>query len=205
MHGLINRSLEGFLSETYGASVWRDVAEGAGLGFEHFESMFEYEDWLTYAVLETAAVRLSKSQETILEDLGTYLVSSPNVKSLRRLLRFGGVTFVDFLHSLDDLYDRAKLAVPELELPKFNLQEKGEAGNFKVVCTGPYTGFGRAMLGVLRAMADDYGALVFMEFHETGDGVEEISITLVQSSFADGRDFSLAGPNIQNTTNGGGA
>lgn len=194
MHGLINRSLEGFLSDTYGARVWRDVAEGAGLGFEHFESMFEYEDWVTYAVLETAAVRLSKSPDTILEDLGTYLISSPNVKSLRRLLRFGGVTFVDFLHSLDDLYDRAKLAVPELELPRFNLLEDGKAGSFKVVCVGPHNGFGRAMLGVLRAMADDYGALVFMEYHGAEDGTEEISITLVQSSFADGRDFCLAGP-----------
>jgi len=194
MHGLINRSLESFLSDTYGASVWRDVVEAAGLGFEHFESMFEYEDWLTYAVLETAAVRLAKSPDTILEDLGTYLVSSPNVKSVRRLLRFGGFTFVDFLHSLDDLYDRAKLAVPELELPKFNLLEDGKAGSFKVVCNGPHYGFGRTMLGVLRAMADDYGALVFMEFHGAGDGFEEISITLVQSSFADGRDFCLASP-----------
>lgn len=198
MHGLINRSLESFLSDTYGTGVWREVAEAAGLGFEHFESMFEYEDWMTYAVLENAAEHLAKSPDTILEDLGTHLVSSPNVKSLRRLLRFGGGTFVDFLHSLDDLYDRAKLAVPELELPTFKLLDDGKAGNFKVVCNGPHNGFGRAMLGVLRAMADDYGALVFMEYHSAGDGFEAISITLVQSSFADGRDFSLTSPDAEN-------
>ncbi len=198
MHGLINRSLESFLSDTYGAPLWRDVAEGAGLAFEHFESMFEYEDWMTYVVIETAAERLNKSPDTILEDMGTYLVSSPNVKSLRRLLRFGGDSFVDFLHSLDDLYDRAKLAVPELELPMFKLLGDDTDGSFRVVCTGPHFGFGRAMLGVLRAMADDYGALVFMEYHGAGDGFEEISITLVQSSFADGRDFSLASPDASN-------
>ncbi len=196
MHGLINRSLESFLSETYGAAVWHDVVEAAGLGFEHFESMFEYEDWQTYAVIECAAELLSKSSDTILEDLGTYLVSSPNVKSLRRLLRFGGDTFVDFLHSLDDLYDRGKLAVPELELPTFKLLEEGRPGCFTVVCHGPHKGFGRAMLGVLRAMADDYGALVFMEYQGGRDGFEEISITLVESSFADGRDFSLARPDV---------
>lgn len=205
MHGLINRSLESFLSDTYGASVWRDVAEGANLGFEHFESMFEYEDWLTYAVLETAAERLTKPQETILEDMGTYLVSSPNVKSLRRLLRFGGDSFVDFLHSLDDLNDRAKMAVPELEVPKLTLLEDGAEGCFKVVCTCQHKGFGRAMLGMLRAMADDYGALVFMEYQEAGDGVEEISIKLVQSSYAGGRDFSLAGPNNASAQSGGGS
>jgi hypothetical protein len=195
MHGLINRSLECFLSDTYGADVWYDVAKEAGLGFQHFEAMLDYDDALSYAVLEAAANRLTKSNDTILEDLGTYLVSSPNVKSLRRLLRFGGVTFVDFLHSLDDLYDRAKLAVPELELPKISLLNDGTDGNFKVVCKGLHSGFGRVMLGLLRAMADDYGALVFMEYHGSGEGYEEISITLVQSGYTDGRDFSLAHPN----------
>ena len=194
MHGLINRSLECFLNDTYGADVWHDVVKGAGLGFKHFEPMLDYDDALSYAVLAAAANRLSKSNDTLLEDLGTYLVSSPNVKSLRRLLRFGGVTFVDFLHSLDDLYDRAKLAVPELELPKISLLNDGNNGSFKVVCKGPHRGFGRVILGLLRAMADDYGALVFMEYHGAGEGYEEISITLVQSGYADGRDFSLAHP-----------
>lgn len=194
MHGLINRSMECFLSDTYGSDVWLDVVKDAGLGFEHFESMFDYDDTLTYAVLASAAKRLSKARATLLEDMGTYLVSSPNVQSLRRLLRFGGVTFVEFLHSLDDLNDRAKLAVPELELPKFKLLKNGDAGGFTLICRGPHKGFGRVMMGVLRAMADDYGALVFMEYDGAGDGFEEISIALVESSFADGRDFSLAGP-----------
>lgn len=194
MHGLINRSLERFLSDTYGNDVWLDVVKGAGLGFENFESMFEYDDVLTYAVLDAAAVRLSKTRETMLEDLGTYLVSSPKIESLRRLLRFGGVTFVEFLHSLDDLHERAKLAVPELELPKLYLLGYGDTGSFKLICNGPHEGFGRVMIGLLRAMADDYGALVLLEDLGGSGEAEEVSIVLVESSFADGRDFSLAGP-----------
>lgn len=194
MHGLINRSLESFLSNTYGADEWRAVTRDADLGFYNFESMFDYKDELTFAVIDAAATRLSKSHDTILEDLGTYLVSSPDVQSLRRLLRFGGVTFDEFLHSLDDIYERAKLAVPELELPKFNLSEEGERGSFKLICTSPHVGFGRVTMGLLRAMADDYGALVFLEYAGAGDGFEEISIVLVESSYADGRDFSLAEP-----------
>ena len=194
MHGLINRSLECFISNTYGADEWRAVAREAGLEFEHFESMFDYDDVLSYAVLDASAARLSKSHNTILEDLGTFLVSSPDVQSLRRLLRFGGVTFEEFLHSLDDVYDRAKLAVPELELPKFNLLEEDEQGRFKLVVTSPHVGFARVTMGLLRAMADEYGALVFLEYAGAGDGFEEISVVLVQSGYADGRDFSLAEP-----------
>jgi len=194
MHGLINRSLECFLSDTYGNDVWRDVARRAGLGFDRFESMFEYDDALTYAVLGAASETLSKSRETLLEDLGTYLVSTPKVESLRRLLRFGGETFLEFLHSLDDLQDRAKLAVPDLSLPNLTLSGGAETGDFRLLCEGPPKGFGWVMMGLLRTMADDYGALAILENRGDADCCEEISITLVESSFADGRDFDLASP-----------
>jgi len=194
MHGLINRSLECFISTTYGTPVWQDVVRRAGLGFDRFEAMFEYDDTLTYAVLEAASTCLSKPREILLEDLGTYLVSNPANESLRRLLRFGGDSFVEFLHSLDDLQGRAKLAVPELELPRITLLGGRGSDSYRLICKGPPRGFGRVMRGVLRAMADDYGALVLLEDINGEAGCEEIVITLVQSGFADGRDFRLAGP-----------
>lgn len=198
MHGLLNRSMECFLSDTYGSDVWLAVVKDADIGFEHFEAMFDYPDSISHVVLEAAAKRLLKSPSTLLEDMGTYLVSSEKIQSPRRLLRFGGATFDEFLHSLDDLYDRAKLAVPELELPRYRLLENGKGGEFKLICTSQYKGFGRVTMGVLRAMADDYGALVFMEYAGAGDGYEEISIALVESSFSEGRYFSLVDP-IRNT------
>ena len=194
MHGLINRSLECFINTTYGATVWDDVAKRADLGFERFEAMFEYDDRLTYAVLEAASASLSKPREILLEDLGTYLVSNSDNESLRRLLRFGGDTYIEFLHSLDDLNGRAKLALPELELPRMTLHGGRDGNDFRLVCSGPPKGFGRVMRGVLRAMADDYGALVLLKDLGGETGCEEIAITLVQSSFAHGRDFRLAGP-----------
>ena len=103
-------------------------------------------------------------------------------------------TFLEFLHSLDDLPDRAKLAVPELELPRLTLSGYPATGEFKLIIDGRHKGFARVMLGLLRAIADDYGALVLLEDLGGKGGEEEISIVLVESSFADGRDFSLAGP-----------
>ncbi|WP_428543778.1 heme NO-binding domain-containing protein [Profundibacter sp.] len=194
MHGLINRSLECFLRDTYGNTVWQDVASRADLPFDRFEAMLDYDDRLTYVVLLAASDCLSKSRETLLEDLGTYLVSNPNNESLRRLLRFGGETYIEFLHSLDDLNGRAKLALPELELPRMTLHGGRDGNDFRLVCTGPPRGFGRVMRGVLRAMADDYGALVLLKDIDGETGCEEIAITLIQSSFSGGRDFRLAGP-----------
>lgn len=191
MHGLINRSVECFISDTYGGKVWRQVAKAAGLGFERFESMLDYDDALIYAVLDAATVQLSKSREDLLEDLGTYLVTNSQTQALRRLLRFGGDTFIEFLHSLDDLHDRAKLAMPELELPELYLKGTNDGGDLRLHCTGKPQGFRYVLFGLLRAMADDYGALVLLECQ----GADVISITLVQEDFADGREFNLAGSN----------
>ena len=47
------------------------------------------------------------------------------------------------------------------------------------------------MVGLLRAMADDYGALVMLDRKSGGDGQDVIWISLVESTFAEGRSFDL--------------
>jgi hypothetical protein len=48
------------------------------------------------------------------------------------------------------------------------------------------------MVGVLRAMADDYGALAVLEFTGAENGLETVDIHLLQSDYTSGRDFSLS-------------
>lgn len=191
MHGLINRSIQCFLRDTYGEALWFAVAQKAGLGLDGFEPMLIYDDRLTGAVIDAAAVLLDRPRESLLEDLGTYLVSHPNLESLRRLLRFGGVGFVDFLHSLDDLPGRARLALPDLDLPRITLQDSGE-DHFTLHCASCIEGAGHIVVGLLRAMADDYGALVLLDHSGGAPDNERVSIHLLESQFAAGRRFDLA-------------
>ncbi len=191
MHGLINRSVQCFVRDIYGPELWDRVTEVLDLGFDNFETMLSYEDQITYDLVDVLAGQLGKPSEDLLEDLGTYLVSHPNVQSLRRLLRFGGVSFEDFLHSLDDLPDRARLAVSDLELPQLELRAHAQ-GVFSLHCTSPHPGFGHVVLGVMRAMADDYGALVFMEHQGGQTGTEVLSINLLEIEFNEGNSFDLA-------------
>jgi hypothetical protein len=190
MHGLINRALQTFVCQTYGVDCWHRVTEAAELGFTEFEAMLIYEEDQTLRVLEALCADLGRPQAEVLEDLGTYLVSNPSVEALRRLLRFGGVTYVDFLYSLDDLPDRARLAVDDLHLPSLEVIEE-VPGQFILTCGPGVPGFGWVMMGVLRTMADDYGALVFLEYEGKRDKDEVIIITLIETSFAVGRSFEL--------------
>jgi hypothetical protein len=191
MLGLINRSLQCFLHETYGANIWADVAVIAGCEHVEFEAMLTYPDEITENLIQGAATILRRPRETILEDLGTYLVSNPSVEAVRRLLRFGGATFVDLLHSMEDLQARGRLAVPDLELPEIELQEL-TSDSFVLSCVYPILGTGHVLVGLLRAMADDYGALVLLEHAGHEDSHDRLSVQLLDQSYAEGRHFELA-------------
>jgi hypothetical protein len=191
MHGLMNRAIQCFVRDTYGDTVWAAITREARLGFDSFEPMLAYDTELTIAVIDAAARLLDRPRETLLEDLGTYLVSHPNLEALRRLLRFGGVDFQDFLQSMEDMRGRGHLALPDLELPELELTDTAP-GQFELRCRFPVPGAGHVIMGLLRAMADDYGALVLLEHRETGTAGEVIEINLLETRFAEGKRFDLA-------------
>lgn len=194
MHGLINRAVQSFVCATYGRERWLRATETAELGFAEFEAMLVYDRKKSYRLLDVVCDQLNRSRDEFLEDLGTYLVSHPNMEGLRRLLRFGGVTYVEFLQSLDDLADRVKLAVSDLDLPALELQECSPT-EFELRCQPGLDGYANVMIGILRAMADDYGALVILTHAGQRGGVDVISMVLIESAFAEGRHFDLGARN----------
>lgn len=193
MHGLVNRAIERFVRDTYGRDVWIDTIRRLDLGLTEFESMMIYEPQVTAQVLAAVGTRLARGREDLLEDIGTYLVSNPATEALRRLLRFSGVDFVDFLHSLDDLPERARLAVSDLDLPALELLDQG-GGLYRlhVGCPeGDGLRFGPVVVGLLRAMADDYGALAVVEHQGEAGTCEILEIRILDEGFAHGRAFVL--------------
>lgn len=193
MLGLINRSIQCFLRDTYGEGAWLAMARAAKLHFDSFEPLLIYDDALTDHVIEAAAQNLNRSRETVLEDLGTYLVSHPNLEALRRLLRFGGVTFVDFLHSLEDLAEHGRLGLPDLNLPDIELVDQGN-GEFLLYVPRLVPGIGHVIVGLLRAMADDYGVLAVLDHAGRAGHRELVSVHLLDHAYSQGRRFELAMP-----------
>lgn len=190
MHGLVNKAVETFVSRTYGVEVWRKSVAAAGLKEPSFEAMMEYDDDITPRIIDCAVDELGTDRSDFLINLGIFLVSNSYGHRIRRLLRFGGVSFIDFLYSLDDLHDRAKLAVPDLDLPILELREH-TSSQFSVTLRAPLSGFGYVLVGLLTAMADDYGSLVMMEHGGRAGDVETIAIALLDTAFTDGNSFQL--------------
>lgn len=202
MFGLLLRSIQSYLRDTFGVAVWARVLRAAGQPPEGFEPMLRYDVTVLDRMLEACSAELRRPAEAMLEDVGTFLVANPAHGGVRRLLRFGGANFTDFLHSLEELPDRARLALPGLELPQIRLLEIAP-GTYKLLIGCRIPALFPMVLGTLRAMADDYGALVLIDADaapggagnaetpdETAGGV--LTVQLLEVEHGGGRRFDLA-------------
>ena len=201
MHGIICKAVETFLSVQYGEDAWRRAADAAGCDVRRFETVESYDDAMMADLIAEAADGIDTDPAALLEDLGTWLCTHPPLEPVRRLFRFSGSTFQEMLFSLDEVHERARLALPDLDVPIYSLIDLGD-GQYRVASTWMTPGAGSVLIGILRAMADDYGVLAFLEF-ETGAEVngqwaEIISIATLDDAFAAPREFSLGGsPAVQ--------
>lgn len=189
MDALLLRSLQGYVRDTFGQQVWLSICRQSALKIETFEPMLRYDPGMADRVAAVAAKVLGRSVDTIWEDMGTYLVTNPAHEGVRRLLRFGGPGFVDFLHSLEEAPGRARLALPGLDLPELVLTEDAP-DRFRVLCPSRLKGVQRVLVGMLTAMADDYGVLCLIE----ATGKDEVAVRVLDHAHASGRRFDLARP-----------
>lgn len=190
MHGMINRALQGFLVATYGDEIWTEIRNLAELGFDDFESMLTYDDDLTLACFSASCQVIHQTPAAMLEDLGTFLITHPPLDPLRRLLRFGGASFPDFILSLDELADRGLMAMPEVEMPEIGVIQLTPV-RYQLCARWKLPGIGPILLGALRAMADDYGALATLRLTGVRDGAECLEIEVHDTKHAKGRSFQL--------------
>lgn len=190
MHGLANRAIQRFITDAYGATMWSEVASTAALGFETFEPLLAYDPTITETVINAASFELERARSDLLEDLGHYLVTHPNSEATRRLLRFGGASFTTFLESLEDLPERARLALPDRIFPRITTHEVGP-GNYILMVEAEIDGIGSILLGAIRGMADDYGALATIEHRGRFRDVERLTVLVHDEGFSEGRRFEL--------------
>jgi Haem-NO-binding len=189
MDALMLRFLQGYIRDTFGSGVWQAVCRRSDLTVETFEPMLRYDPGTADLVAGHAAAVLGRSVDAIWEDMGTHLVTSPGHEGVRRLLRFGGIGFGDFLHSLVELPGRARLALPELDLPELHLDEVSPDA-FELRCTSHLHGTLRVLSGLLTAMADEYGTLCLIETPKA----DRISVRILDNAHAKARRFDLAMP-----------
>lgn len=196
MHGLICKSLEAFVRDQHGDDVWDRVIVASGSPVACFEALRTYDDEIMREVFIQVFKAVGSTNTAVFEDVGHWLCVHPPLEPVRRLIRFSGTCFVDLLYSVGDLHDRTRLALPGLELPRFRIEEP-RPNEFEVHSIWYLEGSSAVLTGVLRAMADDYGALALIEAQDRvlQDGLwhEMLSVRVFDASFQEPREFALGG------------
>ena len=164
MLGVVNKAIEAFVCQRYGDKLWADLLIDLSLPGYEFEAMLTYEDGITYDLIDRLAKRQSKMHQDVLEDI---------------------------LLSLDDLNDRVALALDILEMPLIRVLPLS-AEKIHVRVAPKWHGFSDVLVGLLRALADDYGALVFMDRLADTDQTECIKVILIDHHHSAGTSFDLA-------------
>lgn len=189
MNGLINRAIEEFLRSTYGEGLLQAVADEIAVAAGLSSPL-----WVDFgpAALGRAAFRLAKPSSEMFEDLGAWMT---RIEPIRRLLRFSGRDFRDFLLRLDELPGRAHLVVPTLKVPRLHVDASEQTVRLVLLNRDPDWQF--VLAGLIRGMADDYGALCLISVEEGA-----IQIDIWDEQFAEGRMFCLQnsafqGPAVQ--------
>ena len=189
MDALLLRSLQSYVIDTFGPARWQTACRRAELAVDTFEPMLHYAPGTADHIAGIVAEVLGRPVEAIWEDVGIHLVTHPDREGVRRLLRFGGVSYADFLHSLEELPGRARLASPDIEVPDIVLRDIGE-GRFELYCQSHLRAVQRVLVGLLTAMADDYGVLCVIE----PGSDDRTAIFVADSGHAKARQFDLARP-----------
>lgn len=194
MHRLVRRSCEAFLRDTYGDVLWRNVAETAGLDERGFVASVEMNESPSNVLIREASRLLGKPENDLLEDLGSWLA---RLEAVRRLLRFSGRDFREFLQNLVELPDHAHMVIPDLGLPEMTVVSDGPE-NLRVILPRRRSDWSSAMAGIIRAMADDYGVLGLIWVEDN-----EIHVLISDVAFSTARDFRLGGGDFRDETETG--
>ena len=183
MHGLIIRAVELFLRARHGDAVWASICAATGLDRRGTQIMRSYKAEMLQRMIFSASTTLRIEREELLEDIGGWI---PRLENVRYIMRFSGSSFEDFVLSLDDLHDRARIVLPGLELPKIATQMIAPQ-RYSLEILSEAQDWYPVLAGLLRGMADDYGVLAIVERNDTS-----LDVRIVDDRFTEGSQFSLA-------------
>ena len=170
MLGLINKGLEDFIIELRGQAEWARICSELGFEESRFEALINYPPDVTDKLLDACAHALNLEKRELLDDFGTFITVGERGEVLRKFLRIGGANYRSFLFSLPRLMQILRASIPGFQWPHLKLHHVS-ACQFELY-ESDFELINLVFLGILRAMADEYKALISIKLKQ-GDEINK--------------------------------
>jgi len=155
MYGMVNKSLQGMITQDWGPDVWEAVKARAGVTQTMFLSNSSYPDEVTYQLVGAAVQELGRPAAEILERFGRHWVLHTVQEGYSTLLDAGGDSLKLFLQNLPDFHARVTLIMPNLRPPLFDCSEVGER-SLKVHYRSTRDGLSSFVIGLLQGLGERF-------------------------------------------------
>lgn len=152
MNGLINRAIEQLVVSMKGEAGWRGVCAHAGIQADGFVSMQNYDDDITFRLVNAVSERLGLPSEQVLEAFGEYWITYTAEEGYGALMATGGTHLREFLTNLNDIHGRAEAIFTQLRIPLFRIENVSET-EFRLFYASERTGLAPMVLGLIRGLA----------------------------------------------------
>jgi len=123
MYGVVNKAIQGLVTENFGEEKWLEVKTKAGIDEESFLSNESYPDAYTYKLAAAASEQLNMSLSDVLIAFGEYWIAKTGMQHYGELMKAGGQDLKEFLINLPGFHSRIMLIYPKLQPPEFKITD----------------------------------------------------------------------------------
>jgi hypothetical protein len=125
MYGIVNKAIEGLVTENYGEEVWNKIKIKSEVNVSNFISNESYDDSVTYKLAIAASEVLETPVNNVLFKFGEYWILRTGLQYYGLLMQSGGNNLRDFLINLPNFHSRVMFMYPNITPPEFKIIELG--------------------------------------------------------------------------------
>lgn len=159
MNGLVNRAIEQLVISMKGEAGWRGVCAHAGVTSDGFVSMQNYDDDVTFRLVNAASERLGLPPEQVLEAFGEYWITYTADEGYGALMAAGGSHLREFLANLNDMHARVETIFAQLRIPLFRVEDVSDT-EYRLFYASEREGLAPMVLGLVKGLAKRFGQSV---------------------------------------------
>jgi len=176
MYGLINKSIEGLITNQFGAEAWKVIKAKAGADSTNFVGLNYYPDDVTYELVFKASEYLNIPVHQLLESFGEYWVLYVAEEGYGDFLKMGGDSLPEFLGNLNKMHATITKYMPELVVPRFELAEQ-TSNSLHLHYYSTRKGLSPMVLGLVKGLGKKFNTpctIALSSTNEVAEGTHDV-------------------------------